>query len=91
MAENVISIRPADLSYIEGSLSKLNSNLSVVNENIELIEPALLFRHFFMSRLSQRFGTGKLLKTLDIGACPVVPEIFSTSQKNIFSKKLHFF
>ena len=38
MADNVISIRPADLSYIEGSLSNLNSNLAVVNDNIAAID-----------------------------------------------------
>jgi len=38
MSEEVISIRPADLSYIESSLSALNSNLTVVNENIQVID-----------------------------------------------------
>ena len=38
MAENVISIRPADLRFIEGSLSALTNNLTVVNENIQIID-----------------------------------------------------
>lgn len=42
MSDNVISIRPADLSYIESSLSALNSNLSVVNENLEVIDGAVI-------------------------------------------------
>lgn len=42
MSDNVISIRPADLSYIESSLSTLNNNLSVVNENLELIDGAVI-------------------------------------------------
>lgn len=37
MSETVISVRPADLSYIEGSLSALTSNLTVVNDNIRII------------------------------------------------------
>lgn len=37
MAEQVISIRPADLSFIEGSLASLNSNLGVVNENVQAV------------------------------------------------------
>jgi len=41
MSETVISIRPADLSFIEGSLSTLNSNLSVVNENVLIIDGAV--------------------------------------------------
>lgn len=37
MAEQVISIRPADLSFIEGSLANLSSNISVVNDNVQLV------------------------------------------------------
>lgn len=41
MSETVISIRPADLSFIEGSLSTLNSNLSVVNDNVQVLDGAV--------------------------------------------------
>ena len=42
MSETVISIRPADLSFIEGTLSTLTSNLSVVNDNISLINGTVI-------------------------------------------------
>lgn len=38
MSDEVISIRPADLSYIESSLSTLNGNIATVNENVRIID-----------------------------------------------------
>src|SRR4051812_42344794 len=38
MSEDVISIRPADLSYIEGSLSNLNRDLITTNQNVLVVD-----------------------------------------------------
>ncbi|MBK9381241.1 MAG: hypothetical protein IPN39_07920 [Chitinophagaceae bacterium] len=63
MAENVISIRPADLSVIEGNLIALNNNLATVNQNIQVIDGAVNELDYKQSLLAQELN--KLASAFD--------------------------